>query len=432
MASKTQTSNPGFTTLANKFRESVSKLKDYKMKQEAQVTVQYSTGFLNFDFMNGTVINVRSETKNFDYYSVGIADGSMCMFIGRSGSGKTTFAMQIAGNIVNQYKTSMVFHDDIEGGISSTRKQMLLGFNDEEYNDKYICRDTGITAENFYERVRMIYELKLENRGEFEYDTRLFDQSGNRIYKLEPTIYILDSIALLMPEQYTEEEKLSGQMSSTSAAKTNSMVFKRIIPMLKSANIILIMINHINESINLNPFSHKKSKVSYLKPEETLPGGNTIVYLSNLLIRFDDNLKLKAEETFGISGAMVDLTLVKSRNGKAGTSCTIVLDQDRGFDPELSMFVTIKDAGLVGGAGAYLYLKNLPDTKFSQKEFKKKLYNDEEFCKAFISICSEYLKRNLEENNRQDIVEYQNNSSNIRNSILNQINTINDNSSDVA
>ncbi len=420
-----QKENIGFTTLAEKFRDKVSKLKDYKMKQEAQVTVQYPTGFLNFDFMNGTVINIKtSENTYSNYYSVGIADGSMCMFIGRSGCGKTTLAMQIAGNIVNQFKTSAVFHDDIEGGISSSRKQMLLGFNDEDFGKKYICRDAGITAENFYERIRAIYELKLEERNIYEYDTKLVDEFGRKVYKLEPTIYILDSIALLMPEQYTEEEKLSGSMSSTSAAKTNSMIFKRIIPMLKSANIILIMINHINEKIDINPYSHKKSKVSYLKQDETLPGGNTIVYLSNLLVRFDDNLKLKPEETLGISGAMVDLSLVKSRNNKAGMSCTVVLNQDIGFDPDLSMFITLKQAGLVGGAGAYLYLKNLPDEKFSQRDFKNKLYNSIEFQKAFIELSVDYLKGTLNESIRQqnEIQEQNTSSINLRNNILSHIN----------
>ena len=422
----TVASTAGFTTLVDKFRDAVSKTKDYKMKQEAQVTVQYSTGFLNFDFMNGTIINVKTKDNTYDnYYSVGIADGSMCMFIGRSGCGKTTLAMQIGGYIANQFKTSVVFHDDIEGGISYARKQMLLGFTDEDLATKYICRDAGITAENFYERIRTIYELKLEDRSTYEYDTGLLDEFGRKVYKLEPTIYILDSIALLMPEQYTEEEKLSGSMSSTSAAKTNSMVFKRIIPMLKSANIILIMINHINERIDINPFSHKKSKISYLKQDETLPGGNTIVYLSNLLIRFDDNLKLKPEETFGISGAMVDLTLVKSRNNKAGMTCTVVLNQDIGFDPELSLFVMLKQAGLVTGAGSYMSLKNRPDDKFSQREFKNKLYTSPEFQKDFIELCVTNLKGMLNESIRQqnEIQDQNTNSVSLRRGILSQINS---------
>ena len=70
-------------------------------------------------------------------------------------------------------------------------------------------------------------------------------------------------------DKYTEEEELSGQMSATSSDKTNTSMFKRIIPMLKSANIILLMINHITQNISMSIFP-QKSQVSYLKPEESL------------------------------------------------------------------------------------------------------------------------------------------------------------------
>ena len=288
--------------LSKQFREAVSKHKDYRMKEESTPSVAYPTGFLNFDFMNGTVVHVNSSERNFKYYSVGIQDGCLAMLIGRSGCGKTTWAVQTASNIVRNFPTACIFHDDIEGGLTEYRKEVLSGFHGEELSSKYISRNTGITAENFYERLRMIHDLKLENRSEYEYDTGCYDTNGKRLYKLEPTVYILDSLALLMPAQYTEEEELSGSMSATAAAKTNSMSFKRIIPMLKSANIILLMINHINKKIDINPMQRTKSQVAYLKQDESLPGGNTPIYLTNILLRFDDNSKLKQDEAFGIAG----------------------------------------------------------------------------------------------------------------------------------
>lgn len=260
--------------LANNFRAKVSKLKDHNMKTESQHSVGYPTGFLSFDFTNGAVVHVKSSDKNFNYYSIGIPDGSMVMIIGRSGCGKTTWAIQAASNIVKNFNTSCIFHDDIEGGVSDSRKELLTGLSGDELKDKYIHRNSGITAENFYERVKMIHDLKYDNRSDYEYDTGLYDSSGNRIFKLEPTIYILDSLALLMPEKYTTEDELSGQMSATAAAKANASIFKRIVPMLKSANIILFIINHINQKVEINMFSRTKSQVSYLKQGETLPGGN--------------------------------------------------------------------------------------------------------------------------------------------------------------
>lgn len=255
--------------LAQNFREKVSKSKDYAMKKEATNSIAYSTGFLSFDFRNGEIITgVNPKGETVQYTSVGIQDGSMVMLIGRSGCGKTTFALQAAGNIIKPFKTSCIFHDDIEGGISAVRRITLTGLKD---TTKYIHRDSGVNAENFYERVRMLFDMKTQNAKEYEYDTGVYDIMGNRIYKLEPTVYILDSLAMLMPSKYTQEEEVSGQMSSTAAAKMNSMIFKRMIPMTKAANIILLTINHINEDVDINPMAKKKATVSYLKQGETLP-----------------------------------------------------------------------------------------------------------------------------------------------------------------
>ena len=52
--------------LSKTFRAAVAKHKDTRMKDEASAGVGYSTGFLNFDFMNGTVVHVKSEQRNFN------------------------------------------------------------------------------------------------------------------------------------------------------------------------------------------------------------------------------------------------------------------------------------------------------------------------------------------------------------------------------
>ncbi len=382
-------------TLAQKFRDSVSKLKDYKMKIETEFGVGYPTGFLNYDFKNGTVIHVNGNGKSMKYYSIGVTDGSMIMVIGRSGSGKSTWVTQAAANIIRPFKTSCVFYDSIEGGITETRMELLTGFKGEKLKEKFIVRNSAITAENFYQRMKIIYDLKSDNRAEYEYDTGLYDTSGNRIFKLEPTVYILDSLALLMPEKFTEEEEMSGQMSSTAAAKMNSMLFKRIIPMLKTANIILFIINHINQKIDIGLIK-TKTQVSYLKQGESLPAGNAAIYLSNNIIRFDDHSKLKSTETFGVDGTLVDLGLVKSRTNKAGQAATLVFNQDIGFDATLSLFILLKENNRVKGAGAYLYFGDRDDMKFSQKAFKQKLNDNVELQDVFMKEVIDVLTSQLD------------------------------------
>lgn len=405
--------------LINRYRNAVSKLKDYRLKDEAVANVGYSTGFLNFDFINGTVVHVKSKERELKYYSIGIPDGCFVLLIGRSGCGKTTWAVQAAANIVRPFENGAIFHDDIEGGVIESRKFVLTGFSEEQMKTKYIVRNTGISAESTYERIKMIHDLKMEEREKYEYDTGYFDSYGSRIFKLVPTVYLIDSIALLMPEQYTEEDKLSGQMSATATARMNSQIFKRIIPLIKAANIILIGINHINKKIEINPFAHTASQVSYLDPDETIPGGNTVVYLSNLFIKFKDNSKLKEGEGFGIAGSIVEMKLIKSRNNRAGQSINLVFNQDTGFDPELSLFVMMKDNKRINGAGAYLYIGNRDDMKFAQKNLKTKLREESEFRKIFIEESVAMLKEILDKNDKEDRENMYDNYS-----ISNEINSI--------
>lgn len=114
------------------------------------------------------------------------------------------------------------------------------------------------------------------------------------------------------------------------------------------------------------------------------------------MIRFDDNSKLKETETFGINGSLVDIGIVKSRSARAGQVATLVFNQDLGFDADLSLFLMIKDAGKVKGAGAYLYLEGRDDMKFSQRQFKEKLATDEEFRQVFSEIVQSVLKDMIE------------------------------------
>ena len=371
--------------LAERFREKVSKLKDHRMKSESEFEVGYPTGFLNFDFKNGAVVHVRKNGQIANkYYSVGLVDGSINFIIGRSGSGKTTFAVQSAANIIRPFPTACMFIDSIEGGITTTRLETLTGFYGDELSNRVIARNTGVTAENFYERIKNIYDEKMANRGDYLYNTGFFTSMGEPIYKLTPTVYILDSLSMLMPEQFTEEEQLSGQMSQSAAAKTNALIFRRITPMLKSANIILLIINHITETIDINPMQRKKSQLSFLKQSEALPGGKNPIYLANTIIRVDDCTKLKSTEGFYVDGSITELSLVKSRTSKAGKGVSMVFNQAIGFDADLSLFLLLKEQGLINGAGAYLYIGDRSDMKFAQKNIKDKLASEPEFREVFI------------------------------------------------
>ena len=379
--------------LTSRFRAAMAKSKDPRMA-EAVADVMYPTGFLPFDFLNGYKVHVQApNAKDYYYNSVGIVDGSSQMFIGRPGSGKTTIALQMAANIVRRFPEAVIFYDDIEGGSNATRRELLTHFSQEELDQRIIYRNAAVSAENFYKRIITIYDEKMDNKADYEYDTGLCDSRGNRIFKLIPTVYILDSLALLTPEKLTEEEELSGQMSTTGTAKTNTSVFKRIIPKLKAANIILFTINHINDKIEINAFTHSKAQIGYLKQGETLPGGKAALYLANNMIRVDDGAKLKASEGIGVDGKIVDFEIIKSRTNSAGRSVPMVFTST-GFDDIWSLYMFLKSSGGII-TGSTCYLRGHEDMKFRQKEFKDKLFSDPEFAKAFNQVAYEDLEKLL-------------------------------------
>lgn len=146
-------------------------------------------------------------------------------------------------------------------------------------------------------------------------------------------------------------------------------------------------------------------------------GGRAITYLTNLLLRFDDNSKLKAEEGIGVNGSIVDIQIVKSRTGRAGNTCSLVFDFEKGFDPELSLYILLKSKKKINGAGAYLYIGDHSDMKFSQKNLKEKLHTDPEFAKVFINEAIETLKTLVTEDTESSSVSFD-----ISNNIMSAIN----------
>lgn len=371
--------------LLDMFRKEVSKDKDLAMSSEATGDIGYSTGYPNLDFLNGYYHVVNNDEQNIHkkYLTAGITDGSFNMIIGRSGCGKSTFAEQIAANIVRPFSTSSIFVDSTETmSMTWDRRESISGLHGEELKSRYIVRDSGITAENFYKRIKMIHDMKVSNKDKFMYNTGRLDSFGNEIIKFEPTVYILDSLALLEPENEFSNEELSGNMSTTATAKIITKIFRGIIQPLKEANIILIAINHILSAVQIGPFPNKPD-LAYLKSGETLPRGRTVQYLANTIIRLDDATKLKSTEKYHINGSLVNATLVKTRSTYSNKSTGLVLNFDTGFDPILSALVFMQNANRIHGAGIGLYLDDHTDMKFSMGNFKEKMKNNPEFSKIF-------------------------------------------------
>lgn len=386
--------------LGDLFAEAMKKEKLEDSNEEFDV--MYQTGFLALDYLNGTMIHVKSDKIDMQYRSVGIADGSSNMFIGRSGCGKSTLVTQIIGKIAKQFEDCHIFYDDIEKSLPMSRKEFTLGLNQEELAKKVHFRDKGITSENVYKRIQAIRDIKVQNKADYMYDTGLYDTYGNKIVKMVPTIYFIDSFAMLMPEDIMDKEDIDAGMGATKIAKSNTSLIKKISQLLREANILLFTINHIMDDVQTG-FLPKAAQISGLKQGERLPGGKTALYIANNMFRLDDKGTLKDSEGYGINGTVVDITIVKSRSNQNKTSVPLIFNKTEGcFDNTLSMFHFLKTRGALSGAGK-MYFDELPEVKFAQKEFKNVLASSTELQMVFARKCREYLDPLLSDTANKEI-----------------------------
>ena len=375
------------TLLSQAFRAQVKQTKDISQKNEMTYSVSYPTGFLNLDFANGYIQEINGTLK----YELGLSDGSINMIISGSGVGKTTICSQIATNIARRYKSSVVFYEQAEVGTNIQRIKNISGISsDDEFSKKFVIRDAGITIESVYERVKMVHDIKVNNQSDYLYDTGMIDMRGDPIFKFEPTIFIVDSVKMVLSKKNAEADE-SNNMAAAVNAKANSEYYTKMVPLCREANIIMLLINHITTDINTG-FLPKKSELAYLKQGEHISGGKSLTYIQNNIFRLDIKSKLKPEEGFGISGSVVNVDIVKSRTNKSDRSrCFLVFDQEVGYDDNLSLLLLLKENKLLEGSGAYLKLPGY-DKKFTQKQFKEYLYSDQNFYNAFISTCVEFIK----------------------------------------
>ena len=114
------------------------------------------------------------------------------------------------------------------------------------------------------------------------------------------------------------------------------------------------------------------------------------------MFRADDSNTLKKDKDYGIDGSVVNITLVKSRTNATKRSIPLIFNKTEGrFDEILSLFHLIKSEGLFKGAGAYLYLDDCPDIKFSARTFKEVLENSPELQEAFAKVAYSLLREFL-------------------------------------
>lgn len=366
--------------------------------------VSYKTGFPALDFNLGCMINVFDENNKVKetYPSLGITAGSIVTIIGKSQVGKTTLAIQIASNIVRPFENGTVIHYDLEGGANYSRIASVSKFTPTEMEDgKYILRQSQFSIEEIKKSIAKIYLEKVNNPSKYQYNTGKLDEFGKEIVTYEPTCIIIDSVASL--STYINENTKDGLKtleditSQTEVMRLTAEIgrfLKESIPMMKTANIIMFLINHIKLRPGLG--MPQAAELMYLKQDETLPCGKAVQYYTNTMIRLTSvGAEKYTPEEHNFDGFGVQCQFVKNRSNANGTIAPLVFNKVTGYDSLMSSFILAKNLGYVGGNKNGYYFEGHKDNKFTITNIHNDFKENRELYKIMYSLIVPVLEKNI-------------------------------------
>lgn len=241
----------------------------------SQTSVSYLTGLTPLDYKNGYIVEVRDRNEKLikKYESLGVVGGTFITIVGKTGTAKTTLASQIAAKIVKDHPCSFCQHYDLEQADSYTRIKKVTGLTQAELEDKYVLRQEKMYIENIFEAIMLLAKDKETNKEEWQYETGLEDEFGKPIITYQPTVVILDSIPTVASEDSDGKTAMEGSTYANRVAKALAQFYKKLMPIIKTYNITVIAINHINAKIEINPFAKTQPQILTMKMDESLPGG---------------------------------------------------------------------------------------------------------------------------------------------------------------
>lgn len=356
--------------------------------------LSFKSDFPMFDYLNGSI---ETGPNNTSRMNLGIDQGKSIMIVGKAGSGKSTFGIQLAYSVMKKYEESTMFLFDFEQSHTKARIQAITGMSNEYFDEHITINKVGIYTETVLKLVVKIAEFKKQHKDELMTENKegLLDKDGKPVKILPPTFVFIDSIAAMRPQEMQEGDEMASLTAGARNAIANKGVFVKMLQPCMESNIIIICINHLNQNLNLGGITPPVAQTRFIKNTESVSGGVAILYLSNLWINIEAGNKLEEKDKYGIKGYEAKITIVKSRNAAAGKAANMIFNQYEGFDEDLSEFELLKANGLIKGAGVGMYLDGLDTEKFRMSNIKEKLKASPTFATRFKELVKETLDTSL-------------------------------------
>lgn len=378
----------------------------------SDVGISYPTGMpiLDQNLGNRYTLILPSGEKIVQT-NVGVPAGRHTMLVGPSASGKSTAAIQMSWNVCRRFDEDSVVHY-IDGEQTMTWKRIkdISCASNEELENKWHLEHEHTTWEDILALIVKIHDKKKSDKDRYMYDTKQYDIFGNRIYYYKPTFIIVDSLMKIVSKGVDQSE-LQGLTAGGRDAIENKRWYRNTTDYMAATNINVIMINHLGNTINLQPGQGGSKQLTFIPTGKNIPGGEGPVYYSSSIVIFQPmNSKefIKNEFEHGYNGYPVKALVCKSKTNRNGTVAEMIFSQDTGFNPVLTLAEFARGKDLIKGRNPKCYFESNPELTFDTRgvDFVKMIQSDPDITRELYRVCKPALSDLIPDSSYQEEVDF--------------------------
>jgi hypothetical protein len=366
-------------------------------KKNTLVDYCYPTGISVIDYALGYEVNVKDESGNIikKRICLGLQAGSFNVLTGATQSFKTTIGMQMCANVAYA-NNGNVIHIDAENRLALQRAKTLTKLPESWFEGdfpRYAIKNGAIGYDTLQTYVTEVYENKIRHKDVLLKDTGEVDDHNQPIKLMPPTVMFVDSISDVIAKEYDirdrkEWDKQKEMRSNTDGmqnAKTLKGVISDILPMMKEANIIVLVIAHENANVSMTAFAGPKKQFQYGNKDVKISGGKAVEYNASALMTFTGEIKEDSRyhiSTDGFEGNTVlfeptKVSTNESGNEKTGLGFRIVIDKRRnGADNLRTLILFLNQRGRLKGNKAGFKVIDKHGEEITDKFTWKKVYEE--------------------------------------------------------
>jgi len=366
------------------------------------------TGFFYLDAANG-VYHVTYDEDGLPvsyFHNVGVVNGGVNAWIGKSGTGKTSLVFKVAlAQILPYYNKSLRnayigdhTTEDIFCPIQILDSEETFTYSNakrisqlpKNMLDDILTINPVSVMDDIVLAIEKHVEYKINNMKKIPMP--LPDVNGEPIYQYPPSVIITDSISTIKDveaETLKDFDKLSNNTAGARMAKGISALVSLMTSLGKKYNITFHNINHINKAPNMSGFAQAK-QYKGLKPEETVKGGERQLYLCTNIWRLDHkkiiadtNAVNKINLGKEAGGNVISCKIIKSKTNTFGGESTLVMLDDCGHDQLVSTVIDAMDREHIRRKGNFWYLEDYPNDPIPKRlNGIRKFFEDPAKCEA--------------------------------------------------